>query len=79
MTWALATRVQADRDILVLPGILGTDLDLSAAEEAVVTKVGIDATAKPFRKEYPPVAAIPEDVMRRTNLDHFIANVKELI
>jgi len=79
MTWALATRVQADRDILVLPGILGTDLDLSAAEEAVVTKVGVDATAKPFRKEYPPVAAIPEDVMRRTDLDDFIANVKELI
>jgi 3-polyprenyl-4-hydroxybenzoate decarboxylase len=71
--------VQADRDVMILPGILGTDLDLSAAQEAVVTKVGIDATAKPFRKDLPAVAVIPEDVMKRLNLKDFIANAEELI
>ncbi|MBP1732556.1 MAG: UbiD family decarboxylase [Deltaproteobacteria bacterium] len=79
MTWALATRVQADRDIMVLPGVLGTDLDLSAAQEAVVTKVGVDATAKPFRKDYPPVASIPESVMKRIDLKDFIPKFEEYV
>ena len=64
---------------MILPGILGTDLDLSSAQEGVVTKVGIDATAKPFRKDYPPVAVVPDDVMKRINLKDFIANAEELL
>jgi len=79
MAWAMATRVQADRDILVLPGVLGTDLDLSAPAESVVTKVGIDATAKPFRKDLPKLAKIPDDVMERINIQDYIRNVKDLI
>jgi 2,5-furandicarboxylate decarboxylase 1 len=76
MAWALSTRVQADRDLMILPGVLGTDLDLSAPQESVVTKVGIDATAKPFRKDMPPVARLPDDVMTRINLKDFIANLE---
>jgi 2,5-furandicarboxylate decarboxylase 1 len=79
IAWALATRVQADRDLMILPGILGTDLDLSAPQEGVVTKVGIDATAKPFRKDLPPVAGVPEDVMARINLEDYIKDVKKLV
>jgi 2,5-furandicarboxylate decarboxylase 1 len=79
MTWALATRVQADRDVMILPGVLGTDLDLSAAQEAVVTKVGIDATAKPFRKDLPPVAVVPEDVMKQIDLKKYIPKPEELV
>jgi UbiD family decarboxylase len=79
ITWALATRVQADRDVMILPGILGTDLDLSAAQEAVVTKVGIDATAKPFRKDLPPVAVVPEDVMKRIDLKKYIPKPEDLV
>ncbi len=79
IAWALATRVQADRDLMILPGVLGTDLDLSAPAEGVVTKVGIDATAKPFRKDLPPVASIPEDVMARIDLKKYIKDVERLI
>lgn len=77
MAWALSTRVQADRDMIVLPGILGTDLDLSAREESVVTKVGIDATSKPFRKDMPPVAKVPDEVMKRIQLKDFIPNIED--
>jgi 2,5-furandicarboxylate decarboxylase 1 len=72
MSWALATRVQADRDVLILPGVLGTDLDLSAPQEGVLTKVGIDATAKPSRRDMPPVAKLPDEVMKRIRLEDFI-------
>jgi 3-polyprenyl-4-hydroxybenzoate decarboxylase len=64
---------------MILPGILGTDLDLSAAQEAVVTKVGIDATAKPFRKDLPPVAVVPEDVMKRIDLKKYIPKPEDLV
>ena len=79
MAWALSTRVQADRDVLILPGILGTDLDISAAEESVVTKVGVDATAKPFRKDMPPVAKVPDEVMNRVNLTDFIPDPEKYV
>jgi 2,5-furandicarboxylate decarboxylase 1 len=77
MAWALSTRVQADRDVMILPGVLGTDLDISAPEESSVTKVGIDATAKPFRKDMPPVAKVPDEVMDRIKLEEFIGNLED--
>ena len=79
MAWAVSTRVQADRDVMILPGVLGTDLDLSAPEESIITKVGVDATAKPFRKDMPPVATVPEEVMNRINLKNYIPNPEDYI
>lgn len=76
MSWALATRVQADRDLMILPGVLGTDLDMSASQESVLTKVGIDATAKPFRKDWPPVAKLSDEVMNRIVLEDYIPHVE---
>ena len=79
MAWALSTRVQADRDVMILPGILGTDLDMSAEEESVVTKVGVDATAKPFRKDMPPVAKLPDEVMKRIHLNDYIKKPEDYL
>jgi UbiD family decarboxylase len=79
IVWALMTRVQADRDIMILPGVFGSDLDLSCQEESVQTKVGIDATAKPFRKDFPPERKIPDEVMKRINLRDYIANPEEYV
>jgi 2,5-furandicarboxylate decarboxylase 1 len=79
MLWALSTRVQADRDIMVLPGVLGSDLDLSTPEECVQTKVGIDATAKPFRKDLPPLAKIPDEIMEGLNLKDFVGDIEDFI
>ncbi|MER5336989.1 UbiD family decarboxylase [Micromonospora sp. NPDC002717] len=41
--WALATRVQADRDVVVIPRAAGSSLDPSAVG-GVTAKLGIDAT-----------------------------------
>jgi len=79
IAWALTTRVQADRDVMILPGVLGSDLDLSCREEAVQTKVGIDATAKPFRKDLPPERKLPDEVMRRINLKDYITNPEDYL
>ena len=79
IAWALTTRVQADRDVMILPGVLGSDLDLSCREESVQTKVGIDATAKPFRKDLPPERKMPDEVMSRINLSDYIPNFGDYI
>ena len=42
--WAVATRMQADRDLVVISGSLGAMLDPSADEQGVTAKLGIDAT-----------------------------------
>jgi 2,5-furandicarboxylate decarboxylase 1 len=51
--WAIATRVQADKDVLVFKNQKGSSLDPSAIHElgkkAVTTKAGVDATI-PFGK-----------------------------
>ena len=59
--WAIATRVQADKDVLVFTNQKGSSLDPSAVhapgKKAVTTKAGFDATIpmgkkdKSFKKE----------------------------
>jgi UbiD family decarboxylase len=49
--WAVATRMQADRDLVVIAGSLGAMLDPSADERGVTAKLGIDAT-RPFGQEF---------------------------
>jgi 2,5-furandicarboxylate decarboxylase 1 len=49
--WAVATRMQADRDLVVITGSLGAMLDPSADERGVTAKLGIDAT-RPFGQEF---------------------------
>ena len=42
--WAMGTRFQADRDLVVIQGANGNGLDHSCPERAVTAKLGIDAT-----------------------------------
>jgi 2,5-furandicarboxylate decarboxylase 1 len=49
--WAVATRMQADRDLVVVQGSLGAMLDPSADERGVTAKLGIDAT-RPFGEPF---------------------------
>ncbi len=42
--WAVATRFQADKGLVVVPGATGSSLDPSATKDGVTTKWGIDAT-----------------------------------
>ncbi|ASJ10898.1 hypothetical protein A3L12_06085 [Thermococcus sp. P6] len=48
--WAIATRFQADRDLVVVPNARGSSLDPSS-EKSLTTKWGIDATKPLDRKE----------------------------
>lgn len=60
--WAIATRFQADEDLIIIPKVRGSTLDPSAKQETgTTTKVGIDATRPLDRaKEKFERAEIPE-------------------
>jgi 3-polyprenyl-4-hydroxybenzoate decarboxylase len=70
--WALATRVQGDRDIITIPGALGSDIDPSSAGDGVQCKVIIDATAKPSLAKFPVKNKVPDEVFARIQLKDFI-------
>jgi 2,5-furandicarboxylate decarboxylase 1 len=62
--FALATRVQGDRDILMIPGAKGNELDPIQDVYDYITKIGIDATKPLARAERFELARIPgyEDI-----------------
>ncbi|WP_457590757.1 UbiD family decarboxylase [Geoglobus sp.] len=49
--YAIATRFQADRDLVVITNVRGSSLDPSARDN-ITAKLGIDATAKGDREKY---------------------------
>ncbi|MDD1725060.1 MAG: UbiD family decarboxylase [Methanospirillum sp.] len=49
--YAIATRVRADRDILVIPGVRGSSLDPTRIGDGLNVKMGIDATIELSRKD----------------------------
>jgi UbiD family decarboxylase len=70
LEWAMATRFQAHRDLVVLRGQKGSSLDPSADPVTrITTKVGFDLTLPPgadpaaFRRVPPPVAVDPDDYL----------------
>lgn len=50
--WALTNRVDWSRDTFTVPGAQGHEMDPTANERGVHTKIGIDATYKPERRDY---------------------------
>ncbi len=60
--WAVATRMQADRDLVVISGSLGAMLDPSADDRGITAKLGIDAT-RPFGREFPEKLVMPAERM----------------
>jgi len=59
--WAIATRVQADKDTFIIPNSFGLRLDPSATADGVTAKLFVDATkSKEFRAE--GIALPPEEV-----------------
>ncbi len=70
--WAMATRVQAERDVFIIPRARGSSLDPSAEPIGVVDKMGIDATAKPSLDRFAPLNRVPEEVMRRIDLRDYL-------
>jgi len=58
--FAIATRVRADRDILIIPGVRGSSLDPSRIGDGLNVKMGIDATME-LGKEQEFAKAVWED------------------
>ena len=75
--WAVATRVQGDRNITILPDVTGSHLDPLAYGEnreekgTLVTKMIIDAT-KALNKEFAPRVKAPQDLLDSINLEDYI-------
>ena len=64
--WALATRFQADRDLIVIPELRGQPIDPSSrwtGEGFLTTKMGLDAT-RPKKEGFEKVD-VPQEVKRR--------------
>ena len=57
MDWAMATRFQADRDMITFPGVMGMPLDPSRQGPPPGTKAGFDLTL--------PMGAARNDITRR--------------
>jgi 2,5-furandicarboxylate decarboxylase 1 len=72
VNWAIATRCQPDKDILIVSNARGSDLDPSTSVDGYSGKWGVDATAKPSLDAYTPRHRIPDDVMQRLNLDDYL-------
>jgi 2,5-furandicarboxylate decarboxylase 1 len=61
--WALTTRFQADKDLIIIPGLRGQPIDPSSGEGFRTTKIGIDAT-RPQKQGFEKVGT-PDDVKKR--------------
>jgi UbiD family decarboxylase len=56
--WAIATRSQADEDVIVLPRVVATAMDPSVRKLRVGSSLGIDATI-PFGQPFPEMVKVP--------------------
>jgi UbiD family decarboxylase len=60
--WAIATRMQANRDVFIVDGAMGTLLDPSATD-AITAKMGIDAT-RPLAG-FPNTLSLPQEAVQQ--------------
>lgn len=58
--WALTNRVDWSRDIFLVPGAQGHEMDPTSDSRGVQTKMGVDATYKPERRDYGERIRYPE-------------------
>ena len=72
VNWALATRCQPDRDIVVVSHARGSDLDPSTREDGYTAKWGVDATAKPSVAAYTPRHRVPPEVWQRVRPEDYL-------
>jgi 2,5-furandicarboxylate decarboxylase 1 len=61
--WALATRFQGDRDLIMIPDLRGQPIDPSSKEGFLSTKIGMDAT-RPKKEGFHKVD-VPVEVKQR--------------
>jgi 2,5-furandicarboxylate decarboxylase 1 len=69
---SVATRCQADKDLIIIPNVKGSSLDPSSDQENLLTtKLGVDATATILKaKERFEIAKIPGE--EKVNLSDYL-------
>jgi len=68
--YAMATRFQADKDMVLIKNVRGSSLDPSSNQKKLKTaKLGIDATRLDKRKEGFEIAKIPK--LDKISLDNY--------
>ncbi len=65
VAWAVTTRFQADRDLVIVPGIQGTDIDPSSSADGSTCKIALDATYPKEQMGRYEKIDIPEESRRR--------------
>ena len=74
VNWAIATRCQPDRDLIIINGARGSDLDPSTSgDDGFTSKWGVDATAKPLLKDFTPRHHFPQDVWDGIDVDALLS------
>ncbi len=75
--WAIVTRTTPDKDITILPRVLGDPLSPVSYDEArqkrgiMITKMVIDAT-KPMETPFPTSVIPPKDLWESMKLEDYI-------
>jgi 2,5-furandicarboxylate decarboxylase 1 len=69
--WAIATRVQASENVVILKGLQGHVLDPSVRHEIRSDGMIIDAT-KPIDRPFPKRGEVPLDVLEKIRLEDYI-------
>jgi 2,5-furandicarboxylate decarboxylase 1 len=70
--WAIATRVQADRDVDVIRNCKGNTLDPSQEDDVMSAKMIIDAT-KPVSRPYEERVRVPAAALERIDIDAYLS------
>ncbi len=76
--WAVATRSQWSRDLILIPGLSGSSLDPSLPDDGdgTTSKGAIDATLKPSGSASSTASRIPAEVTERIRLEDFVSPEK---
>lgn len=69
--WAVATRVQASENVVILKGLQGHVLDPSVRHEIRSDGMIIDAT-KPVDRPFPKRGEVPQDILTKIKLEDYI-------
>lgn len=73
--FAVATRVQADRDVDIIKNVKGNTLDPSQLDDITTAKLLIDAT-KPVNRAFPERVRVPQEALERVRLEDYIPKQK---
>ena len=76
---ALASRVQWDTDIHVIPGGRGASTDPSLIKDGVSAKIVVDATKPlPSERPYSERNSVPKEVLEKIKLEDYVPLLKVL-